>query len=77
MRKNTWKIFINIGICNIINDYKITDKATDNRKVKTVKLFYKTVGDDLYFKGMVHYHNYIYNNCNWFPIYCLPWKWDK
>lgn len=57
MCKNTWKIFINIGICNIINDYKITVKATDNRKVKTVKLFYKTVGDETEKDSLKTYYN--------------------
>ena len=40
---------------NIINDYTITVKATDNRKVKTVKLFYKTVGDDTYKELVLNY----------------------
>lgn len=41
---------------NIINDYKLSVKVTDDRKVKKVTLYYKTVGDKDYKEQTLNYN---------------------
>lgn len=41
---------------NIIHDYKLSVKVTDDRKVKTVKVYYKVVGDEEYKEQLLNYN---------------------